>query len=288
MNWAEIGVATTFEAMDAVVQIMLDIGCGGAVVSGVSSPFVTAYLPVNDALEPKVAELKARVVGLKEYGLDPGSADVMLRSIADEDWAEAWKAYFKPMRIGKRLVIKPSWESLQPGENDVIVEIDPGQAFGTGTHPSTQLALEALERYLKPCMVVYDIGTGSGILSIAAVRLGAGSVWATDSDPIAVSAASRNVAMNGVADRVHVAEAEGLPEAAENPHLALANIVAEVLAALCSAVYARLQPGGFYIASGIVDNKAPLVARALPEAGFKIIEILSEGEWVAFVAGKGF
>jgi len=286
MRWAEIGVATTWEAHEAVAQILLDIGCGGVAISGVSSPFVTGHLPVNDSLEPKLTVLKSRIQQLKTFGLDPGKGEVMLGAVADEDWAEAWKAYFKPLRVGRRLVIKPSWESVALGPEDVVVEIDPGQAFGTGTHPSTRLALEALERHLIPGQPVFDIGTGSGILSIAAVHLGASLAWATDCDPIAVAAARKNVELNGVADRVEIVEQEGLPATDARPQVVVANIVAGIVARLAPEVARCLQPGGVYIASGIVLDKAPLVTQAFADAGLHLLETLTEHEWVTCVAGK--
>ncbi|MDD4334813.1 MAG: 50S ribosomal protein L11 methyltransferase, partial [Desulfotomaculaceae bacterium] len=203
-----------------------------------------------------------------------------------EDWAGAWKKYYKPVRVGRRLVIKPSWEDYQPLAGDLIIEMDPGMAFGSGTHATTALCLRLLEKYVRPGSSVYDIGTGSGILAIAAARLEAGKVRAVDIDPVACKTAAENVAGNNAGTVVSVQQgnlAEPLPYGAD---LIVANIIANVIAGFAPHAAAALKPGGIFIASGIIRERAEMVRKAFAAAGLAICEEQADGLWIAIAANK--
>jgi ribosomal protein L11 methyltransferase len=197
--------------------------------------------------------------------------------VEEADWANAWKAYFKPFRVGRRLLVTPPWESpsLEPG--DIPLVIDPGMAFGTGTHPTTQLCLIALEDLMQPGFSVADIGTGSGILAIAAAKLGASQVFANDNDPLAVKIARENAAQN----HVSIIVTDDLPEGAHQ--IVVANILADVIIGLASELIALLEPDGILIASGIIDTRENDVQSALSACGLHFQETRRLGEWVALI-----
>ena len=206
-----------------------------------------------------------------------------VRYAEDEDWANAWKQYFKPLRIGRKIVIKPSWEYFSPEPGDLILDLDPGMAFGTGGHPTTRLCLEALEDLVRTGMTVADIGTGSSILSLAAARLGASKVFATDIDLLPRKIARENVARNGLEEVIEVLEIDAFDVAAKCCDLIVANIVANTIVELAPTLPDRLKPGGFFIASGIVNNHADLVSGALRSVGLMPVETRSEDIWVCLV-----
>lgn len=286
MRWAEITVETTAQARDAVANLMMDNGCGGASIQGEAPVLVTCYLPVDERLEQRLLRIRAGVRGLSGFGLDVGSGDISIGYAEEQDWAEAWKQFFHTIRVGERIVIKPPWEGYEPKPGDVLVEIDPGMAFGTGSHQTTQLCLRALEKYLKPRAVVVDFGTGSGILAVAAARLGASLVIAFDSDETAVRAARANVQRNGLEAVIEVHRADSLAFINVQVGLITANLIAETIIANSEALARRLKTGGILIASGIVAGRALDVEQSLRNAGFDIAESLVEDEWVAIAARR--
>lgn len=271
MRWVEIEIAAAGDAQEAVGALLTETaGCYGYAATETA---VRGYLPVDERVEGALLALKAAL-----------GAEITLRFVAEEDWADAWKQYFKPQRIGQRLVVKPGWEDFSPAPGDLVIEIDPGMAFGTGLHATTRLCLRALEECLSPGMAVADIGTGSGILAVAAAKLGAGSVAATDNDPLAVKIARENVARNGVADRVTAQEAAHPPSGPFG--LIVANILADVILGMRTALHDALAPGGLLIASGIIDSRADEVRRGLERTGLAIAGTDTEAEWVAIRAAK--
>src|SRR5579859_3278028 len=284
MRWAQITVACAAEAQDAVSYAFLEAGCGGVMLRGSGPVEVQGSLPVSDDLTPRLDALRAHLARLDEFGLPPLIGDMTLRYAEDEDWANAWKQYYKPMRVGKRLIIKPSWEAVAPGADDLILELDPGMAFGTGGHPTTRLCLEALERYVVAGMTVADIGTGSGILALAAARLGAAEVVATDIDSLPRRVAAENVVLNGLSEVVKILEPDPFDAAARECDLIVANIVANTIIELAPSISSRLKAGGFCIASGIVEEHQDLVSDALRATGFTPVETLREDIWVCLVA----
>jgi len=205
----------------------------------------------------------------------------------EEDWARAWKAFFRPTRVGRRLVVVPEWERYRPEGDLIPIIIDPGMAFGTGTHPTTGMCLSLLEEHLSGGEVVIDLGTGSGILAIAAARLGAARVLALDIDPLAVEIARRNVARNGVGDIVEVRPGGQGAFPFSGADLVVANIVASTISQASPRVAAALRPGGRFIASGIVRERRAEVEKAMVVAGMRVTGDREEGDWVSLVAVKG-
>jgi len=210
---------------------------------------------------------------------------LQVRSMKEEDWGQAWKEYYPVLQVGERIVIVPAWRRRRPRAGEVALTMDPGMAFGTGLHPTTQLCLQALERLLRPGMGVLDLGTGSGILAIAAVKLGSGPVLALDTDPVAVHAAGRNVRRNRPNEQVEVRQ--GTLEPGMGPFdLILANLLARTLREMAGLLAAALAPGGVLIGSGVLVEQAEEVAAAFAAAGLHPIEQPVLGDWVALVAGR--
>jgi ribosomal protein L11 methyltransferase len=208
------------------------------------------------------------------------------RELTEDDWANAWKKHYHVLHVGQRIVIKPSWQEHQPRPDEVVIELDPGMAFGTGLHPTTQMCLRALEEHLKPGAKVLDLGTGSGILAIAAAKLGAGSVLALDNDPLAVRVARANVWANGVQNLVAV-EHGSLDKVTEEFELVLVNILARVIVELADqGLVNRVRPTGLLIAAGIIEEQEAEVAAALGEHGMGIVERRQEKDWVTLVGGR--
>ncbi|MCS6825307.1 MAG: 50S ribosomal protein L11 methyltransferase [Caldilinea sp.] len=219
-----------------------------------------------------------------------------IRTLYEEDWAHAWKRFYKPLRVGRRILLKPSWESVEAAAEDIVIELDPGMAFGTGLHPSTRLCIAALEEYVHPGDIVLDLGTGSGVLAIAAHKLGAASVLATDIDPIAVDVARENTLRNGIplgATPGVIVQAGSVPEGMANRFdVIVANILAEVLVKLFDAEYSYpplvepLKPGGALILAGIIEERAEMVIEAARRHGCTLIDRKQENDWVALVVRK--
>jgi ribosomal protein L11 methyltransferase len=224
------------------------------------------------------------------------SPQPLIRFLSETDWAEAWKTGYDVFRVGQRLVIKPTWRGYAPQPGDLIIELDPGMAFGSGLHPTTRFCLEALEDYLQPGAVVLDIGTGSGVLAIAAARLGASRVLALDTDPLAVRVARENVALNQVESIVRVERGtvqvencilgnRGIGESGNRGDVVVANILAETIVELTPALVTHLATEGTLITSGIIQDRVEAVMDALRQNGLSLVERRDDGEWVALIAG---
>lgn len=278
MRWAEIIIDTGPEATDAVGAALYAAGCGGFEVrEAAQPPAVAGYLPVDDRLEDHLSSLKDALARLPEYGITGAGMDLTLRYVEEADWANAWKAFYKPFRVGRRLVVTPPWERPDLAPDDIPLVIDPGMAFGTGSHPTTQLCLTALEDYVTRGASVADIGTGSGILAIAAAKLGASPVAANDNDPLAVTIARENAAANGVSIEV----TEVLPTGQYD--VVVANILADVIIGMSAELNGLLAPGGILIASGIIDTREADVRQALEGIGLTHVETRRQTEWVALI-----
>ena len=284
MRWAEMSVLCASEASDAVSYAFLEAGCGGVMTQGAEILTVTGSLPVTDELGGKIDALMNHLDRLPEFGLPALVEGLTLRYAEDEDWANAWKQYFKPIKLGKRLVIKPSWEDYAAQNDELIIELDPGMAFGTGAHPTTQLCLRAMELLVKPGMVVADIGTGSGILALAAARLGATKVFATDIDPLPRTIARENIAHNQLQNTIHLMEMDDFDFMAHGCDVVIANIIANTIIELAPEIAARVKPNGIFIASGIVEEHHDTVKDALAAVGLNLLQTLREDIWVCLVA----
>ncbi|MCM3784498.1 50S ribosomal protein L11 methyltransferase [Neobacillus mesonae] len=320
MLWNEITIHTTEIATEMISNFLHEAGAGGVAIeeSGTLDKIRTTKYgewyeyPLNDIpageaviqgyfadttdMDAIIAEIKPRIEELASFGIDAGKASISVKQVDEDSWATAWKQYFKPLRVSESLTIKPTWEDYIPaGESEKIIEIDPGMAFGTGTHPTTSLCLRTLEKYVQGGEEIIDVGTGSGILAIGAMKLGAKHVLALDLDPVAVSSAQENSALNGLTDHITVYESDLLSILDKQDgslgvtlpvNIVVANILAEVILLFVGDVYEALQPGGLYIASGIWKNKEEVVEKALRDAGFEIIDIQRDEDWLAFVSRK--
>ena len=302
-RWLELSVEADAEAVEAVSEILGRVSPNGgtavrptrllrdpddelSVREDMSAPFVvTAHVP-HDAAAPAAIEATERALWhLQAFGLRPLSG-LSVRPVDASDWTDAWKAHYATQRIG-RLVIVPSWldEELRPGE--VALRLDPGMAFGTGLHPTTRGCLELLQAIGPMPPRLLDVGCGSGILALAALRLGAGHADACDTDPLAVTATRANATANGLEDRVTAWQGTlpATPDAEPHP-LVLANLVAAVLVQLAGRLVAHTAPGGTLLASGIIEGRAAEVRDAFAAAGLSIAAERHDGEWVSLHAER--
>lgn len=304
MEWAEISVRTSHEAMELVASILEDLGAAGVAMedpalvneyihSGLwdytdipeqeetAVVTVKAYFPADDRLDGVRRGLTAKMAALAARGVDTAPAAVDEVRIADEDWAESWKQYFHTEKVGTRIVIQPSWEAYEAKAGEVVLRLDPGAAFGTGTHPTTALCLRAMEKILRPGMTVFDVGTGSGVLAIAAVKLGAGQVTAVDYDSTALQVARENIARNDLTAAIAVGESDILKNVDGRADLITANIIADIILRLFDELEAHLAVGGTLLASGIIVQRAADVRRGANSHGFIVAEEWEEKGWVA-------
>ena len=283
MRWAEISIPSPAESAEAVTAFLLEIGCKGVSETGSNPTTLAGHLPATEGIQRKLEDLRDHLSRFPEFGLrKPG--EITLRYLEDSDWANEWKKHFRPLEVGERLVIKPTWESYE-GDR-LVVELDPGMAFGTGGHPSTRLSLIALERIVQSGDVVADIGTGSGILALAAAKLGAARVHATDIDSLPRKIARDNVAASGLESVITVHEMDEFDFAAQNCDVVVANIIADAVIELTPAVRERLKRNGTFISAGIVEERLPDVHSALRASGFRILETLSEELWRCVIARR--
>lgn len=204
----------------------------------------------------------------------------------DSEWLYKWQENFKPTKVGSRIVVKPGWEDHEPADGELVIEMEPGMAFGSGLHETTSMCIKALEKYMAEGAKVLDVGTGTGILAIAAALLGAADCLGIDIDSEAVRVASENTARNGVGDTVAIAPGDLMTGIDFDADIIVANLMADLVIRLSPAAAAQLDSGGIYITSGILDIKEEIVSEAIRKAGFEILEVLSDGEWRAIVAKK--
>jgi len=311
MKWSEFTIHTTNDAVEPVSNILHEAGASGVVIEDPQELYkvrenvfgeiyqldpadypeegviIKAYLPVNSFLGETVEEIKEAINNLLLFDIDLGKNSVSISEVNEEEWATAWKKYYNPVKISERFTIVPTWEDYTPVSSDeLIIELDPGMAFGTGTHPTTVMCIQALEQIVKPGDLVVDVGTGSGVLSIAAALLEAKSVQALDLDEVAVNSAKINVKLNKVQDRVNVSQGNLLDGVNEQANVVVANILAEVIMRFTDDVATVVKPGGYFIASGIINPKKQDVKDAIIASGFTIEETILMEDWVALIAKK--
>lgn len=307
MRWARISVVTTHEGADLIANILMELGAAGTEIDDPSlvneyidaglwdytdlpraedteTVTVRAYLPEDARLESSLPALAERIAALRHAGAALGAGTISHSFVADEDWAETWKAYIHTEKIGERIVVRPTWEEYTPSADEIVIELDPGAAFGTGAHATTAMCLRWLEHLVSPGMRVYDVGCGSGILAVAAAKLGAGEVIAMDYDPVAVSVAEENIRQNNV-HNVVACESDLLSacEGAAPAELITANIIADVIVRLFAQLDRHLAPGGTLLASGIIDDRIADVEHAAAQHGFTVLDMTCEKEWAAMI-----
>lgn len=297
MGWLELTQEVDEESAEAVVELFSRYCRGSPVVEqqvgsedgGEPLPRpvtrIRAYLAPGD--EDEQVEVLLRIQeGLWHLSQVHPLPDLQIVRLEDKDWARAWQEHYHVLRIGRRIVIRPSWRTYEPQAEDILITLDPGMAFGTGLHPSTRLCVQALEDAVRPGMVALDMGTGSGILAIAAALLGAERVIAVDTDPIAVKAATENVLANGLRNRVEVTL--GSLEAVSGEFdLMVVNILAHVIQDMLAHDLAQhLRPGGHFIAAGILDTQADDVLRSFAVHSLRLVEKRQEKDWVLLWAAK--
>lgn len=311
MKWSELSIHTTNEAIESISNILHEAGASGVVIEDsedltkdredvfgeiysldpedfpTEGVILKAYLPVNSFLGEAVEGIKLAINNLAEFNINVGRNVVTISEVNEEDWATSWKKYYHPVKISKRFTIVPTWETYHPVSSDeLIIELDPGMAFGTGTHPTTVMSLQALEKHVERNHTVIDVGTGSGVLAIGAALLKAASVRALDLDEIAVKAAGLNVKLNKVQDRVDVFHGN-LLDAIDNPaDVVVANILAEIIMSFTDDAFQAVKPGGIYITSGIIAQKKNDVKQALETSGFVIEDIMMMEDWVTIISKK--
>lgn len=313
MNWLEYTVLTTTEASDMISNLLIEAGSKGVMIEDKNDVAlnqrpegqwdiideeiarrigddvkVTGYYPIDERIADTVSHIETELRKLQaiEFDFPVGKLTGYTHSIDEEDWAESWKKSYKPFRLGSHIVIKPGWERFDPEPEDRIIEIDPGMAFGTGTHETTGMCVELIEEYVKPGMKVIDIGTGTGILAIAAAHMGAKEVLATDLDPMAVKVAAENVEKNGFSGTITTRCGDLLEAVDETGEVVVANIIADVIKMLAAPVRAHIAPGGRFICSGIARERQDEVIEALNAAGYKNLDVREKGEWCAIEAER--
>jgi ribosomal protein L11 methyltransferase len=304
MRWLELTVRTHPEAVESVSELLSRYTAGGVAIE---EPFelidegqeyrvltgepvqVHAYLPLDGKEEEarqRVAEGLWHLASLGAHFV----GDLQTRVVNEEDWANAWKDYFHVTQIGKRLVIRPSWREYAPKGDEVVLELDPGMAFGTGLHPTTRMCLEQVELRTRAGMRVIDVGTGSGILALATAKLGAASVYCIDTSSVAVESATANAAVNRLSDKITVVpgildEAEAARMAGQYD-MALVNIIAHVIGGMAPQLAQVLAPGGLLIASGIIEARRPDAEPALLAAGLELIDQAMIDDWIVLIMRK--
>ena len=311
MKWSEISIHTTQEAVEPISNILHEAGASGVVIEDLfdltkereqifgeiyqlnpddypeEGVIIKAYLPVTSFLSETVDEIKEAINGLLSFGIDIGYNKVTISEVNEEEWATAWKKYYHPVKISEKFTIVPTWETYEPVSSDeLIIELDPGMAFGTGTHPTTVLCIQALERTVQKNDRVIDVGTGSGVLSIASAMLGAKEVSALDLDTVAVESASENVKLNKVDQIVSISQNNLLADVEGPVDVIVANILAEIILLFTNDANRVLKQGGLFITSGIITAKKEEVKEGLIAANFTIEETVVMEDWVAFIARK--
>lgn len=311
MKWTEISIHSTNEAVEPISNILHEAGASGVVIEDpaeltreredkfgeifalnpadypTDGVIIKAYLTVNSFIGETVKAIKQEITDLSAFNIDIGHNQVTTSEVNEEDWATAWKKYYNPVKISETFTIVPTWEDYKRVTSDeLIIELDPGMAFGTGTHPTTVMCIQSLERTVKNGDSVVDVGTGSGVLSIAAAMLGAEQVTALDLDEVAVESAKQNVALNHVSDIVKVKNGDLLQGIEGQADVIVANILAEVIIRFTDDAAKVVKPNGYFITSGIIQQKKQEVKDAIISAGFDIQETLVMEDWVAFIAKR--
>ena len=321
MKFIEVKIYTSHQGVEPLTAMLMEKGISGVVVDDPQDaeelldkkneyewdyidrsllenqekePVVSVFFEDTEEGRRQVQELKISVMMLKSkemegvfgWDADLGRLYAEDRVVDDEDWKDKWKEYFKPANVTETLVVKPTWETYEKTGSEKVIELDPGMAFGTGTHETTTMCMELMEHYLKEGQSVLDIGCGSGILSIAAAFLGSSRVLGIEIDPDAVRTARENVSANGVSEWIEIREGDLTKDVDEKADLIVANLIAPLVIQLAEPAAEHLNASGVFISSGILTERKEEVEKAIREAGFEILEIREKGEWCAIAARK--
>lgn len=315
MKWNKYRLATTTEAVDLISYTLAEMGIEGIEIEDKvplseedkkrmfidllpdleeddGKAYISFYIEPEKDHDSTLEEVQAAVRELADF-VDIGEATIEKSQTEDIDWMNNWKKYWKPFKVDEHIIIKPTWETVEDvPEDTLVVELDPGTAFGTGTHHTTRLCITQLKKYMQPGQSILDVGCGSGILSIIALLLGAKEASATDVDVHAVEAALENAGVNGIRSDVYTVLTGDVISDKDFRHrvgehkfdMVLANIFAEIIIPLSGVVKEMMRPGALFITSGIIDEREEDVRRALTENGFEIMEVTHSGGWVSFTA----
>ncbi len=311
MDWIELTVHTTTAGSDWVSDCLMELGASGTMIedrADIPDPsrphgiweiidpkllesmpedvLVHAWFAPDETFPGILSRLKEKLDAMRPEQPQYGALLADTRTVSEDTWAEVWKKYYKPFYAGKHLVVKPTWEPFEPAPGDRIIEIDPGMAFGSGTHETTGMCISLLEEVIRGGEKIIDVGTGSGILAIAAALLGADHVLAVDIDPDAVRVASENVAHNHVNHIVTVKEGDLLKSSDAICDICVANIISDIIISFSSALKTHIKPGGLFLCSGIIRERTEEVREALLQAGYEIIKTEFRGEWTAFLCRR--
>lgn len=290
MNWTQITITTSNEASEAIANYLFDIDAHGIELKEAANSTTShiAYFPFDDRIDARVKKISSFLTQLSNCGIQPDPATIDIKKIATEEWTEAWKSDYHPQRIGKQILIAPTWSNIHPDDTTIFIRLDPGMAFGTGYHPTTRLSLKMLEESLKPNMHVVDIGTGSGILAIAAVKIGAIQVDAIELDPTAVPIAEANFKKNGANKQITLYQGDGISVVNKKYDLIIGNILTKAILPIIPNCPSRMNPNGYVIFSGILESELELVKEVLEENGMQCVQVMDESEddlvWVAIKA----
>ena len=310
-KWLEVSVKVNHEAEEVTAEILREAGArnGVAIEDPVlyetlrnSLPFelcdplpdntdfsvvtITAYYPEDTELTERLQKIEAELAAVEKRIGKFRFGPALFRHVTEEDWSDEWKQYFHVTRVGKHIVIKPSWEDYEPEPEDVVLELDPGMAFGTGTHPTTVLVLEALEKMIRPDTTVFDVGTGSGILAMTAAKLGAKNIKAVDIDGVAVRTAKENIEKAGMQDRIEVRQGDLLHGTEGKADVIVANILADIIIMLLPDIPGKLKEDGLFFASGIIEDYQQDVTEAAEKAGLRVKETTRIKDWVGLLMEK--
>lgn len=302
MKWCEISIQTSHEAVELIAEIFRYLGASGVVIEDpeLVNDYITsgkwdytdipiaketevvvekAYLPVNGELEGRIQTLQQEVKALESRGVNTAPAVLTTAELQDEDWSDIWKQYFHTEKPGERVVIKPTWEEYAPQGDEVVIELDPGAAFGTGTHATTSMCIRQLEKLVKPGMTVFDVGTGSGILSIISAKLGAKNIQAVDYDDSVLKIVEENLEQNNVQDIISVAQSDLMQNVHGKAELVIANIIADIIIRLFDQLDEHLEKGGTLLTSGIIEDRIEDVLAAAEKHGYGVVERLENKGW---------
>ena len=311
MDWIEVIVHTNTPGAELVSELLMQEGASGTMTedrADVPDPakpngyweiidpamiaampedvLVHAWFEADGRIPDRLRSLRERLGALSRTESGLGALTLDTANVRDEDWSETWKQFYKPFRAGKTLVVKPTWERWDAEPGDRIIEMDPGMAFGSGTHETTGMCLALLEEAVSGGEKVIDVGTGSGILAIGAALLGASEVLAIDIDPDAVKVARENIRHNGLEGKIRAVQGNLLDDQAETCQVCVANIIADVICAFAAPLKAHIVPGGLFICSGIIREREEDVRAALLAAGYEILKTEHRGEWTAMLSRR--